>query len=412
MADKYKVGGYYLFGNYMQGDSATEKTPIEWQILNIGKGKVTLISRYILDVDEGFDDEAWDSADKEKCPFLPNPLYWMDVNEWLEEKFKNTAFSAEEQKLIEGEICVPCVDDLLKYYSPDIHKLMSIECNIKSTVGVFGKELIATGTTYALKRGLSEKTWGEEDRDKLWKDVQFRDSYYDDFEEQLRLGDYIASPDEIIGKTVSPWRLYQGYYVGLDASAGYVSSSAQDKEMRKSIVGIRPMITLKPADADSFDWPEMWTDFSGLSDAIEKCREKIKTYPPAAYEDIQRCEDELKNRMEIEKVLPDEYIFFLMTANGISSSEMSLYGTDSLLKYNPEPGGSICIGSREWWEGEYSPKSHRYTYFYKPYDDSYLRKYEYDIEICYDEAYSFAEFLKLVNGQLYELMMHGGADGR
>ena len=108
--------------------------------------------------------------------------------------------------------------------------------------------------------------------------------------------------------------------------------------------------------------------------------------------------------MNRDTVLPDEYIYFLLTANGISSSQMQLYGTELLLKNNPDPGGSICIGSREWYEGEYSPRLNSYTYFYKPFNDSYLSKFKYDLETCYEEFYSFADFLKMVNEELYEYM--------
>ena len=66
MADKYKVGDYYIFGNYMQGPSDTDKTPIEWEILDLRDDKVTLISRYILDVYDGFMDNAWNRVDEEK----------------------------------------------------------------------------------------------------------------------------------------------------------------------------------------------------------------------------------------------------------------------------------------------------------------------------------------------------------
>ena len=73
----YKTGDTIIFGSYMQGSSETEKTPIEWEILDIGTDEVTLLSKYVLDISRGTNESS-------------------EAEDWLNGEFKNKAFTEEE----------------------------------------------------------------------------------------------------------------------------------------------------------------------------------------------------------------------------------------------------------------------------------------------------------------------------
>ena len=55
MSEKLEKGDKFFFGSYPQGND-DEKAPIEWEILSCKDGKVTLLSKYILDVAKGIGD--------------------------------------------------------------------------------------------------------------------------------------------------------------------------------------------------------------------------------------------------------------------------------------------------------------------------------------------------------------------
>jgi hypothetical protein len=83
-------GDHIIFGHYEQdGDLSNGPEPIEWEILSEEGGKMLIISKYLLDcqpynvVNE---DITW-----EKC----------SLRTWLNNDFLNTAFSSDEQKLIQ-----------------------------------------------------------------------------------------------------------------------------------------------------------------------------------------------------------------------------------------------------------------------------------------------------------------------
>lgn len=101
-----KVGDIYQFGTYVQGgvvtesnykdtiDAGTEKTPIEWIVLDQRDDKYLLLSLYGLDCQpyHVFDDDGtWDDySGWEKS----------DLRAWLNKDFLGEAFSSQEQERI------------------------------------------------------------------------------------------------------------------------------------------------------------------------------------------------------------------------------------------------------------------------------------------------------------------------
>lgn len=85
---KIKAGDYISFGSYPQTSSGDDNTPIEWLVLESDEETALLISRYALDgrpFNEKFEDTTWETC---------------TLRSWLNNKFFNKAFSAEEKQSI------------------------------------------------------------------------------------------------------------------------------------------------------------------------------------------------------------------------------------------------------------------------------------------------------------------------
>lgn len=132
MAEKLREGKTYFFGSYPQGTDG-EKVPIEWEIIRCRDGKVTLLSKYILDVAKGIGD-----------PF-----------DWCEDHFRDAAFGKEEQELLCDLISLLTYNDIAGHFSH--YQLVDHErYRLELPIGCFGKELVGTGTEYAVKKALGE----------------------------------------------------------------------------------------------------------------------------------------------------------------------------------------------------------------------------------------------------------------
>ncbi len=86
--DSVKAGDIVIFGRYPQTAEGTDRTPIEWIVLEIQDGKALVTSRYGLD-EKAYNNErrevAWESS---------------DLRLWLNNRFMKYAFSSEEQAAI------------------------------------------------------------------------------------------------------------------------------------------------------------------------------------------------------------------------------------------------------------------------------------------------------------------------
>lgn len=91
-ADSVKVGDIITFGRYPQTGGGTDRTPIEWKILDVNGQKALVISRYALDCkpyDMQENNAVWDTC---------------LLRSWLNVEFLNSAFSPEEQAAIETAV--------------------------------------------------------------------------------------------------------------------------------------------------------------------------------------------------------------------------------------------------------------------------------------------------------------------
>ncbi len=82
---RVQVGEYITFGHYPQTAAGTDRTPIEWLVLDVQGNKALLISRYGLDAkpyNEKYVGITW-----EKCT----------LRAWLNGTFLNKAFTAQER---------------------------------------------------------------------------------------------------------------------------------------------------------------------------------------------------------------------------------------------------------------------------------------------------------------------------
>ena len=84
------VGNFITFGTYPQTTSGNDKTPIEWQILDLKNDKALIISRFGLDIQYYHSKWGERTATWESC----------SLRKWLNDDFYNKAFSMNEKSAI------------------------------------------------------------------------------------------------------------------------------------------------------------------------------------------------------------------------------------------------------------------------------------------------------------------------
>ena len=85
-----RAGDIITFGHYPQAAEGTDRTPVEWFVLEVRDGKALVLSRYGLD-SVPYNPEATDVT-WETC----------SLRVWLNNDFLNAAFTPEEQKAIQA----------------------------------------------------------------------------------------------------------------------------------------------------------------------------------------------------------------------------------------------------------------------------------------------------------------------
>ena len=85
-----EAGDVITFGCYHQTAAGTDRTPIEWIVLDVQGGKVLVISKYALDYQPYHADMGDTNATWETCT----------LRAWLNDDFLNAAFTPEEQETI------------------------------------------------------------------------------------------------------------------------------------------------------------------------------------------------------------------------------------------------------------------------------------------------------------------------
>ncbi|MBQ6638900.1 MAG: hypothetical protein IJH82_09675 [Lachnospiraceae bacterium] len=175
-----KTGDIVRFGKYEQdGNDENGKEDIEWQVLKAESDRVLLVSKYALDcvpynTEEG--DETWETC---------------SLRNWLNNDFKNAAFSTEEQKKIPA---VTVANESNPFYktpggNDTQDQIFCLSLNeIESMIGYnwyddelmygYSQEMIVEPTLYAVGRGAySYKI--TEDNCTFLKDYGFDDSIKD-----------------------------------------------------------------------------------------------------------------------------------------------------------------------------------------------------------------------------------------
>ena len=94
LAEKWKIGNIVLLGSYYQ-DNATDKTPIEWIVLDHNGDNALLISKKVLDVQQ-FHNARYIG----KSPIFSGYSYFSShLHYWLENHFYDIAFREETTKV-------------------------------------------------------------------------------------------------------------------------------------------------------------------------------------------------------------------------------------------------------------------------------------------------------------------------
>lgn len=151
----YKVGDIIKFGHYEQdGNTANGKEEIEWEVLKVESDRILVVSKYALDTkpyNTEYADVTW-----ENC----------SLRNWLNDDFKNAAFSQEEQKKIP---VVTITNDDNPYYgteggnntedqvfclsATEINNLIGYDRYDVQDLSGFSQKMIVEPTQYAISNG-------------------------------------------------------------------------------------------------------------------------------------------------------------------------------------------------------------------------------------------------------------------
>lgn len=138
-----KPGAMIPFGTYPQSADGSDRTPIKWRVLQNSGKELFLLSEYILDC------KRYHGKTVNITWFDCIDITWRDcdLRNWLNDEFYNTAFNADEKKLIKTTHCTDNGES-----SPDTEDkvfLLSVP-EIKDVSDKQGKDLRRTvGTDFA-----------------------------------------------------------------------------------------------------------------------------------------------------------------------------------------------------------------------------------------------------------------------
>ena len=161
----YKVGDIIKFGHYEQdGNTANGKEEIEWQVIKVEGGRVLVLSRYILDCKtyhETSEDVTWETC---------------DLRKWLNNDFKNEAFTSSEQAKIPTVTLVnkdnpyfgtpggkDTQDQIFCLSTDEVKDVIGYNHYDEEEMVGHGQKLLAQVTKYALSRGADEELIEEGD---------------------------------------------------------------------------------------------------------------------------------------------------------------------------------------------------------------------------------------------------------
>ena len=234
----YKVGDIIKFGHYEQdGNTANGKEEIEWQVLKVESDKVLVVSKYALDCkkyNETGTDVTWETC---------------SLRQWLNNDFKNAAFTATEQSKIPTVTIEnknnPKWETAGGNNTNDQIFCLSIEemdsylgnyswYNSESMQG-FSQDLICTPTQYSENNGVSAYTFTESDYNSTFKGY----GYTSDVIGRRSASWWLRSPGD-----VSEYACYVGSY----GSAGIFVGIDVDRDD----FAVRPALFIDISDSGDF----------------------------------------------------------------------------------------------------------------------------------------------------------------
>ena len=171
----YKVGDIIKFGHYEQdGNTSNGKEEIEWEVLKVESDRVLVVSKYALDCkpyNTEYTDVTWETC---------------TLRKWLNNDFKNAAFTSAEQAKIPT---VTVVNENNPYYGTaggnnTKDQIFCLSVNeIKNLIGYnwysdqymygYSQKMIVEPTQYAINNGAYVYTITESDYNSYLKDYGY-----------------------------------------------------------------------------------------------------------------------------------------------------------------------------------------------------------------------------------------------
>ena len=157
--DEYQPGSYVTFGLYPQTEAGTDQTPIEWLVLENDGEMALLISRYALECQ--LYNTRWAGKTWKRCT----------LRKWLNNKFYNRAFDAEEKKrILQSNVNVD-KNPLSKTKPGKVTKDSVFLLNIVEANQYFAsdEERMCAATDYAIQQGgYTDGNYTVDGRDACW----------------------------------------------------------------------------------------------------------------------------------------------------------------------------------------------------------------------------------------------------
>ncbi len=228
----YKVGDIIKFGHYEQdGNTANGKEEIEWEVLKVESDRVLVVSHYVLDYrkyNEKSNNVTWETC---------------SLRKWLNNDFKNTAFTSAEQNKIP---VVTLENDKYPFFEPsyseggnntedqlfilsysDINNVYGFTTFYEAGGG-YNQNLITDTTQYAINNGVSYWILDESD-----------------YENQLKNEGYSR---DVIGRRGAYWWIRtpgrNNYFASLCYCDGFIGHDTPVDGSEMSL-GVRPAMYLQ-----------------------------------------------------------------------------------------------------------------------------------------------------------------------
>ena len=236
-ATSYKVGDIIKFGHYEQdGNTANGKEEIEWQVLKVESDRVLVVSKYVLDEAAYHSNYHERNVSWESC----------SLREWLNNDFKQIAFSTNEQACIVNVNIANqngnnTNDDIFLLSMEEVEKYFGEFQGPDSDGHYYNPNSVCEPTQQAVNNGILTNTF-----DDFWFEMLNRFGYTSD----------------LIGHDFADWWLrdscynYDSYFGSMLCGLEISSIGSKSSHFSEAGEGVRPALYINLSSVNPNPQPE------------------------------------------------------------------------------------------------------------------------------------------------------------